>query len=40
MERAVRGFFGGERPDKATVKRLLEKMLRVWQEVAEEEAED
>jgi len=37
MEVAVRVLFGEERPDRATAKRLLEKMLRVLQEV---EAED
>jgi len=40
VEGAVRVLFGGERPDRATAKRLLEKMLRVLKEVEEEEAED
>jgi len=38
VEGAVRVLFGGERPDRATAQRLLEKMLRVLKEVEEEEA--
>jgi len=40
VERAVRVLFGRERPDRATAKRLLEKMLQVLKEVEEEEPED
>jgi len=40
VEGAVRVLFGRERPDRATAKRLLEKMLRVLKEVEEEETED
>jgi len=39
VEGAVRILFGEKRPDRATMKRLLEKMLRAL-EVEEEEAED
>ena len=41
VEGAVRVLFGGERPNKSTAKRLLEKMMKVLQaEVVEEEEED
>ena len=41
VEGAVRVLFGGERPDKSTVKRLLKKIMQVlWAEVMEEEEDD
>jgi len=40
VEGAVRVLFGMERLDRATAKRLLEKILRVLKEVEEEKTED